>query len=340
MKLAIMGAGSLGTIVGARLSQAGYDVDLIDVNAAHVKAMNEKGAKIIGLMEMVQPVKALTPEAMTEPYDIMFYLTKTTQNESALKYVAKYLKPDGAVVCMQNGIPEDAVAEVIGKDRVIGGIVGWGATWVEPGVSKLTSKPENMTYDLGELDGRMTERLDQINTILQSAGIPEKQSNLIGIRWTKLTINSSFSTMSGVVAGTYGDVLDSPKALKCAAHIWRESLAVARAADVIPEPIQGFDIRILDCNSEKEYETKTPIFHKLITPHRGIRTGMLYDIEAGREPEIDTYNGIICKWGEKHGVYTPVNAQAVEIIRGMWEGRYKIEPANVDRMKLPELPAE
>jgi 2-dehydropantoate 2-reductase len=340
MKLAIMGAGSLGTIVGARLSQAGYDVDLIDVNTAHVKAMNEKGAKVIGLMEMVQPVKALTPDEMTEPYDIMFYLTKTTQNESALKYVSRYLQPDGVVVCMQNGIPEDAVAEVVGPDRVIGGIVGWGATWVEPGVSRLTSKPENMTYDIGELDGKMTERLDQVDTILKAAGIPEKQSNLIGIRWTKLTINSAFSTMSAVVAGTYGDVLDSPRALKCAAHIWRESLAVARAANVSPEPLQGFDIRVLDCNSEKEYEAKVAIFHKLITPHRGIRTGMLYDIEAGREPEIATYNGIICKWGEKYGVPTPVNAQAVDIIQGMWEGKYKIEPANVDRMNLPQLPAE
>jgi len=340
MKLAIMGAGSLGTIVGARLSKAGYDVDLIDVNAAHVKAMNEKGAKIIGLMEMVQPVKALTPDEMTESYDIMFYLTKTTQNGSALKYVSKYLKPDGVVVVMQNGIPEDAVAEVVGKERVMGGIVGWGATWVEPGVSKLTSKPENMTYDIGELDGTMTERLDQVETVLKAAGIPEKQSNLIGIRWTKLTINCAFSTMSGVSAGTYGDVLDSDKALKCAAHIWGESLAVARAANVIPELFQNMDIRDFDFHSEKEYEQKKVLFHQLLTPHRGIRTGMLYDIEAGREPEIDTYNGIICKWGDRYGVPTPVNAQAVDIIRGMWEGKYKIEPANVDRMKLPELPAE
>jgi 2-dehydropantoate 2-reductase len=337
MKLAIMGAGSLGTIVGARLSKAGYDVDLIDVNVAHVKALNENGAKIIGLMEMVQPVKALTPDEMTEQYDIMFFLTKTTQNDSALKYVAKYLKTDGVVVSMQNGIPEDAVAEVVGKERVIGGIVGWGATWVEPGVSKLTSKPENMTYDIGEMDGQMTERLDKVDSVLKAAGIPEKQSNLIGIRWTKLTINCAFSTMSGVVAGTYGDVLDSPKALKCAAYIWRESLAVARAANVIPALFQDMDIRDFDFNSEKEYEQKIPLFNQLLTPHRAIRTGMLYDIEAGREPEIATYNGIICKWGKRWGIPTQVNDQVVDIIQGMWEGRYQIEPANVDRVKLTEI---
>lgn len=338
MRLGIMGAGSLGTIVGALLTKNGYDVDLIDVNVEHVKALNERGARITGLMELTQPVKAITPDEMVGEYDILFYLTKTTQNQGALKYVKQHLKKDGILVCMQNGLPEDAVAEVIGRERILGCVVGWGATWMEPGVSKLTSKPENMTYDIGELDGRDSERLNKVVEILKSAGIPEKSSNFLGIRWTKLTINSAFSTMSAVVAGTYGDVLDNPEALLCAAHIWRESLAVAKASGVTPELIQGFDIRVLDFNTQTELNEKLPIFHKLIGPHRNIRTGMLYDIEAGREPEIDTYNTIICKWGQRYGVPTPVNEQVVDVIRGMWEGRYRIEPANVGRIKLPELP--
>lgn len=340
MRMAVMGAGSLGTIIGALMTKNGYGVDLIDVNAAHVKALNEKGAKIIGLMDLVVPVKALTPDQMTGEYDVFFYLVKTTQNESALKAVVPHLKKDGIVLCMQNGIPEEPVVEAVGKDRVIGCIVGWGATWVEPGVSRLTSAPEHMSYDLGELDGKDTERLDKLVEILKSAGIPEKSNNLIGIRWTKLTINSAFSTMSAVVAGNYGNVLDTPAALACAAHIWRESLAVARAASVTPELIQGFDIRILDFKTKKELEQKFPIFHKLIEPHRNIRTGMLYDIEGGREPEIDTFNGFICKWGRKWGVPTPVNDQVVDIVRGMYEGRYQIEAANVDRVKIPAIPAE
>ncbi len=339
MRMAIMGAGSLGTIIGALMTKNGYAVDLIDVNTDHVEALNKSGAKIVGLMDLVQPVKALTPDQMTGEYDLFLYLVKTTQNESALKYVSKHLKSDGIVLTMQNGIPEEAVAEVIGKERTVGCIVGWGATWMEPGVSKLTSTPDHMSYDVGEMDGKDSERLDQIVKILSAAGQPEKSNNLIGIRWTKLTVNSAFSTMSAVVAGTYGDVLDSPKALTCAGHIWQESLAVARASEVTPELIQGFDIRMLDFQTQKERAEKLPIFHKLIGPHRNIKTGMLFDIEAGRLPEIDTYNGIICKWGERAGVSTPVNDQVVEIVKGMSEGKYKVEPANVDRVKIPELPA-
>jgi 2-dehydropantoate 2-reductase len=338
MKMAVMGAGSLGTIVGALITQGGHAIDLVDVNGEHVKALNANGARITGLMKLTQPVRALTPDGMTGGYDIIFYLTKTTQNKSALPYVVKNLKSDGVLVCMQNGIPEDAAVQAIGKERVMGGIVGWGATWMSPGVSKLTSKQENMTFDVGELDGRQTKRLDTVVEVLKAAGLPEKTTNLMGTRWTKLTLNSAFSTMSAVVGGTYGDVLDNPAALCCAAHIWRESLAVARAADIKPELFQGFDIRSLDFQTQAELGRKTPILSKMITPHRGIRTGMLYDIEGGREPEIDTYNGIICQRGKALGVSTSVNRQVVDIVSGMWEGRYKISPDNVGRIQIPDLP--
>lgn len=335
--MGIFGTGSLGTVMGALLTKKGHDIDLIDINADHVAALNSKGARITGLMHLVQPVKAIRCTEMTDRYDILFYLTKTTHNDSALPYVIQHLKKDGVLVCCQNGLPEDAVAEVVGDDRVMGCVVGWGATYLKPGVSKLTSAPLSMSYDIGELDGSDSSRLEQIYHILKDCGQPVKTHNLLGIRWTKLTVNSTFSTMSAVVAGPYGDVLDDDKALTCGIHIWREALAVARAAAIIPETIQGADIRYLDVNSPKELENMMPVFRMMMEPHRGIKTGMLYDIEAGHMPEIETYNGIICKWGEKYGVDTPVNRQVVDIVKGMWKGDYKIEAANLKRITLPTL---
>ena len=340
MRMAIMGTGSLGTIVGALITKNGHSIDCIDVNREHVMALNAKGAKIVGLMDLVQPVTALTPDEMTGEYDVFFYLAKTTDNNSALPYILKHLKRDGAVVCMQNGIPEDAVADVVGKFRTVGCIVGWGATYMEPGVSKLTSAPEAMEYVLGELDGRDTSRIHDIAKVLNAAGEAKTTTNLIGIRWTKLMSNTGFSGMSAVVAGNYGDVLDQPKALACAQHIFREALAICRAAGVVPEPRGGFDNRELDFQTEKERIAKIPLFMKKMGPHRNIRTGMLYDIEAGRKPEYETFNGTITRWGKQWGVSSPVNDQVVDIVKGMWEGRLKIDPKNVELMKLPELPAE
>lgn len=83
-RIAVMGAGSLGTILGAYLSKAGRDVVLIDAYQAHVDALNQNGAHITGAVEMTVPVKAITPEQMEGQYDLFFYLAKQTYNDVAI----------------------------------------------------------------------------------------------------------------------------------------------------------------------------------------------------------------------------------------------------------------
>ena len=81
MKIAIYGAGSLGTVIGAFFTKAGMDVDLINRNQSHVEGLKTKGAQITGTIEMQVPVKALLPEEMSEKYDIIFLLTKQLENK-------------------------------------------------------------------------------------------------------------------------------------------------------------------------------------------------------------------------------------------------------------------
>ena len=340
MRMAIMGAGSLGTILGALLCKAGYEVDLIDTNHDHVQALNEKGATVVGKMDCCVPVKAFKPEMMTGEYDIFLYLVKATHDGQALPQVKQHLKSDGFVVTMQNGIPEERVAAVVGRDRTLGCAIGWGATWVEHGVSMLTSEVEKMTYDVGELDGSDSERLTLLVDILKAAGMPEKTSNLMGIRWTKLTANATFSVMSTVLGGTYGDVLDNPKAKLCAGYIAREALAVTRVAGVTPELIQGFDIRYLDFHNQKELNNVLPIYDIIFGPHRSLKASMLQDLEKGYQCEIDAINGVISQWSAKYAVPTPVNDKVVEIIKAMEAGQMKGSLDNLDLIALPELPEE
>ncbi len=340
MRMAIMGAGSLGTIIGALLSQAGQEVDLIDSNQAHVNALNEKGATVVGKLDCCSSVKALMPEQVTGEYDIILYLVKSTHDAQALPKVKEHLKPDGFVVTMQNGIPEEKVAAIIGKDKTLGCAIGWGATWMEPGVSMLTSDVEKMTYDIGELDGSDTARLNQLIEILRPAGIPEKTDNLLGLRWTKLTANATFSGMSTVIGGTYGDVLDNPKALLCAAYIAQEALEVIKAAGIIPVPIQGFDIRYLGFKNQKELNNILPIYGIIFGPHRALKASMLQDLEKGYKCEIESLNGAICEWGVKYSVPTPINDKVVEVIKAMETEKIKGSLDNLELFNLPELPEE
>ena len=139
MRIAIMGAGSLGTILGAYITKAGYQVDLIDAYKEHVDALNEKGAHVVGTVDFVQKVHAITPDQMEGVYDLIIYMAKQTYNDTAIPQIAAHIDENSTVCVSQNGIPEYAVSAVIGEERVVGAPVGWGATFQGPGCSALTT---------------------------------------------------------------------------------------------------------------------------------------------------------------------------------------------------------
>ena len=120
MNVAIYGAGAMGTVLGAYITKAGYEIDLINRNKDHVEGLNQNGAKIIGKIEFNQPVKALLPENMKTKYDIILLMTKQRYNKEIVKSLVPYLNDKGVICTMQNGLPELSVAEIIGKDRTIG----------------------------------------------------------------------------------------------------------------------------------------------------------------------------------------------------------------------------
>jgi len=338
MRAAIMGAGSLGTIAGALATLKGADVVLIDANKEHVKALNENGATITGKMELNVPVKAITPDQMEGVYDLVMYMVKQTHNETALKQLLPHLGPDSMVITLQNGVPEDAVAEIVGKERTLGATVGWGATWVKPGVSMLTSEPDKMTYELGEMDSTIKERTKKAAEFLSLSAHTEVVPNLPGIRWTKLLVNATFSGMSAVLGCTFGDVLDNEKALTCAAHIGNEAILIARARGIKMEPLQGHDLSVLGFNNKAERASKFPYYKAIFGPHRALKASMLQDLEKGLKTEIDAINGVVSEWGKKLGVPTPICDKVVEIVKGCEAGKYTPGFHNLDMFEIPEIP--
>ena len=92
-RIAIMGAGSLGTILGGNSSPRIRQVDLIDANKAHVDALNANGAKVIGGAELTVPVHALTPDEMEGTYDLFIYMAKQTYNDVCIPQMQKHATP-------------------------------------------------------------------------------------------------------------------------------------------------------------------------------------------------------------------------------------------------------
>ena len=322
MKTAIYGAGSLGTVLGAYLTNSGVDVDLVNRNRAHVEALKKNGARITGTVDKLVPVKAMTPDEMTGPYDIIFLMTKQLNNREVVTFLKDYLAADGVIVTLQNGIPEDSVAEIVGENRTIGCVVEWGATMTEPGVSMLTSDPQSLSFHMGGMPGIPDEKIQQVKDVLEKMCPVEIETNLPGARWSKLLINATFSGLGTVIGGTFGDVTGNAQAREIAVRCMKEVIDVGRAAGVTFAPVQGKNIVSL-------FYWKNPVkkaLAKMILPvamkkHAAIEPSMLQDLKKGKPCEIDAINGVVCAWGKKTGVPTPVNNRIVKLIREIQDGK-------------------
>lgn len=329
-KIAIYGAGSLGTVLGAYISKAGVPVDLITRNKDHVDAMNENGAHIIGTVEMTVPVHALTPDQLSEKYELIILLTKQLDNKNILESLKPYMTDDCIVCTMQNGLPELSVSEVVGEDRTMGCSVAWGATLHGHGVSELTSEPDSMTFGLGRMNGKKDEKLMEVKKLLELMCPVEVEDNFMGVRWSKLLINSAFSGMSAVMGGTFGDAAERKDSRVCCQNIIKECIDVAKAAGIKIEPVQGKDIvKLLDYNNPVKKKISNLLIPISIKKHRLLKASMLQDLEKGRKCEIDAINGVVCAYGKKFGVPTPYNDKVCEIVHGIEDGKYTYSFDNV-----------
>ena len=316
MKCAIYGAGSLGTILGAYLTKSGFPVELVNRNVKHVEALQKNGAHIMGTVDFTTDVNAILPDQMEGPYDIIFLMTKQLHNPEVVTMLKPMLADDGVIVTLQNGIPEPGIAEIVGADRTIGCTVEWGATMTEPGCCLLTSDPESLSFHMGGMEGISGEQLDKVRGVLEHMCPVDIEDNLIGARWSKLLINATFSGLGSVIGGTFGDVSEWKPARKVAVKCMKECIDVARAGGVTFAPVQGKDITKLfyydNKVKEKIAELLVPVAMK---NHRSIEPSMLQDIKKGKPCEVDAINGVVCEWGKKYGVPTPVNDRIVEIIK-------------------------
>ena len=117
MRIAVYGAGAMGTVLGALLSKSGANVHLITRNEAHVLGLKEKGARIVCAADNTEwkiPVHALLPSEMTQTYDVIFLMTKQRHNAEILEFLRSKLAKDGVVCTTQNGLPEESVMAVVG----------------------------------------------------------------------------------------------------------------------------------------------------------------------------------------------------------------------------------
>ena len=328
MRVAIYGAGAMGTILGAYIAASGKQIDLITRNKEHVEAMKTHGARVLGHADFSVRVNAYTPDEMTGTYDIIFLMTKQRENPKILASIKDFLAADGVICTMQNGLPEPSVIHAVGQKRCLGCAVSWGAKSVGFGEVELSSKEEKMTFALGSMHGH-SEWIEPVKEYLECAGKVTVEENFFSARWAKLVINSAFSPLSAVTGMTFGHVAREKYSKRLALALMNEAFAVAEKCGVEIGKIQGHNIvALFKCRNGFKRA-----FAKLLMPlamhsHKDLVSGMYADLKAGRKCEVEFINGIIQKLGRKFEVATPVNDAVIECVGEIEHGKRDISREN------------
>lgn len=323
----VVGCGGIGGIVAAHLVEQGHDVTALTTNPHIADAINEKGFRVRGDngpgTVKGRAVRALDPKA--PPFDYIFLATQPPQVEEAARGVVSALAPSGSMVVLQNGLCEPRIAKIAGDNRVIGAVVAWGASMIEPGVYERTSPGG---FVLGRLSGATDDRLEALGRMLEAIGPTSVTPNLSGARWSKLAINCSTSSLGAVGGERLGVLLRYRFIRRLALEIMTEVVLVAKASGVRLEKVAGtLDLDWMALSEADRHAAGSP---SLFTKHtlllavgarfRRMRSSMLAAIERGRPPAVDFLNGEIIEHGAKLGIPTPINAavreQVLDIARG------------------------
>ena len=324
MRVAIYGAGSLGTILGAFISKAGVPIELINRNKAHVEALQTKGAQVVGTMNFNQPVVAYTPDHMSGTYDILFLMTKQQHNAEVVQMLKGFLASDGVLVTFQNGLPEMQIADVLGEERVLGCTVAWGATMQSPGVCELTSEPDALSFSLGAVSEKKSKHFAKVKELLEKMGTVDVEENFLGTRWSKLLINAAFSGMSAVLGCTFGEAAGPKESRRIVQKLIKECIDVCQVGGIRIEPVQGKDIvKLLNYTNALKRVFSFFIIPIAIRKHAKLKASMLQDLEKGKLTEVDAINGAVSEYGRKVGFPTPANDKVVEIIHRIERGELK-----------------
>jgi 2-dehydropantoate 2-reductase len=343
MRIGIVGAGAIGCVVGGLLTRAGEDVTLIDQWPEHVEAMKTRGLRLSGTCgDHTIPVQALhvhEAQLVAEPFDAVFVAVKSYDTEWATALGLAYLRrPDGVVVVFQNGVNDERVAAIAGRERTLGCVITIGAGLYEPGHAMRTDTSA-VGFKIGELDGRDSKRARDLAAILNAVAPAKVTTNLWGERWSKLAVNCMANPVAGLSGLGSAEVRSVPGPRRLAIHLAAEVIRVGRACGHEVEPIFGIAAqRFVDAAGGRglaEVEADMASGAKSLA---GGRPSLLQDVMRGRRTEVDYLNGYVVEEGRRVGVPTPVNAAVVAEIHRHGVGTLKPDPANLEPL-LRLLPA-
>jgi 2-dehydropantoate 2-reductase len=333
-KIAVLGAGAMGSSVSADLTKAGYDVTVIDQWPAQVEALKSRGLRIEMTDGVVEtPIRALhlcDLASSNLEFDIVFLTVKSNDHRWMAEFIKPYLKKDGVLTAIQNGMNDDSLAGIVGRERVVGCVVELSAEIFTPGLVKRNTTNKTTWLAIGELDGFYTERVKELESILKHVGRCDVTNNIYGAKWTKLIANTMTMGPFGLLGLGNKDASALPGMFDISVSLGRESLAVGKALGYRIEPIFGLRADEFGGSDEENIVTAQK---KLLQHITNGRTAPIHDHIKGRTSEMEWIPGVVSRKGRELGIATPFNDAVVEIDRMINRGEIKMDPSNFELLK-------
>lgn len=343
-----MGAGGIGGIVAATLTEIGAAVTAVSTNAGIREAVDARGFRLVddGEERVVRGWVAPAPEGT---YDLCVLATQPPNVEDAARTALPHLADDAQVLVLQNGLCEERIAAIVGAARVVGAIVAWGASMPEPGKYEKTASGG---FTIGRLAGRAgaaDDELRRVGELLEAIGPVTVTHNLRGARWSKLALNCAVSALGTIAGERLGPVVRQRRYRRLALEIMTEAVQVAKAEGVALEKVAGtLDLEWValtdDDRAARLGSAALTAKHALLLAvglrYRRMRSSMLAAIERGRTPAIEFLNGEVCARGKRHGIATPFNDRVVETVWAIANGTRTSSRETLDAVCGTAVPPE
>lgn len=305
----------MGGLFGGMLAEAGNEVVLIDVSQEAVAAINERGLNIqdktSNQTRTVRLPASSDPKAVG-PVDLLINFVKCYHTEAAVRSALPMIGPKTVVLTLQNGWGNaPKISGIVGEDKVLAGLTYHSATLLEPG--RVLHAGKGMTF-LGELDGAMSERLEQVAETFRAAGLEVTTTpNVLGEVYRKLALNVCTLPTAALLRFQAHQLIEHEGTLALMRALLKEVVAVAQAQSVA-------------LDEEERWTAITGLLKRAV----GAKGSMLQDVERGRRTEIDVINGAIVEAGRRLGLSTPYNDSMVWLVKSLEETFGDARPREVE----------
>jgi 2-dehydropantoate 2-reductase len=339
MRVAVIGVGAIGGPIVGTLTENNINTTAVTKHSALAEQLQTQGL-ILKWKEQTRAIRINAVPKITDLtgiYDVIFLAMKATSVCKATSEVLPFMDDNSVVVTLQNGVVEDDVGSIVGRERVIGAVTAWTATVIQPGVVERTS---DGVFYLGRITvDDNNNRLEEVAELLGYCQPVRIMENIYQTLYGKLWTNAAINGLGAISGYTIGQLLDNLDTSQAFMTIGTEIQAIAEKLDITQIEIGPFrliDIIISKNETSETLENKRRLLIKYLGPYEHVKSSTFYDLERGRSSEIEYLNGYIANTGKKLGIPTPLNANITQMVKEIEEGKRPISPQNLTELLSPK----